>query len=251
MNTVPTSGGIEWTSDGSAYLDAMPIGGPNRQPLSLPQIVAATREMAWQNWTPAMSPTHDLRAFTGVIGINRTANVLLRFIHKRDANPLDALYAIESLDTLPGAIAGCVWAAVTAAPLPQPTGHANAVPSIYARYNARDASSDKPAKRLNRKEIERFVANHINAVVNNKKTEPPDGAVNRARFWIDLSAAMWESDNLRRLGAVANMTLLMPYNELAVMWLAIRPDLTYRIEKQEVHPPIITNGSAWTEAISW
>jgi hypothetical protein len=71
MRIVPTSGGIEWNSDGSAYLDAMPLPGTRRTSLRLAEVVEAVQWMVWQNWQPGMSPYAKLSGFTGILGLNQ------------------------------------------------------------------------------------------------------------------------------------------------------------------------------------
>lgn len=251
MRTVPTSGGIEWDSDGSAYLDAMPLPGTRRTSLRLAEVVEAVQWMVWQKWQPEMSPYAKLRGFTGILGINQSAGLVLRYIHKSGVNALDALYTIERMDELPPAIAGGVYGALSAMPLPEETTYVSGVPSIYARYTAGAAQADAAAKRLNRKEIDRCVTDYLRGIADNQPQPTPAGAINCARFWVDLSAALWRPDMLRLLGAVEDMSRLTSCNELAVLWLSAHPSTTFRIGKIEVRPPIIPHGSAWSEALTW
>jgi hypothetical protein len=254
MRTVPTSNGLEWDSDGSCYLDAIPMPQRNGQPLTLAQVIESSDgPMVWQPWLPEMSPHHNLKSFTGVIGVNQKSNVILRYIYKRGTMPVDGLYAIEARDELPAAIAGAVLAALAAEKLPNPPTYANTAPAVIARHNTNVSEPDlrNPA-RLNRADIEENIAAAIRAALDGDDAWPvPQGAVNRARFWLALSQTLWQPSTLRALGAASDLSELSTFNSLAVIWHVLRPSTTVRIGKADVHPPAIEYGSPWMESVAW
>ena len=73
-----------------------------------------------------------------------------------------------------------------------------------------------------------------------------------ARVALDLSAALWQPETLTQLSRITDITRLEQFNRLAVAWQALRPSAAqYRIGKQSVTPPLLPNGSAWMEALTW
>lgn len=254
MRTVATSGGLEWDGDGSAYLDAIPLALPGVRTLAVQEVIdAATGPMRWANWRPEMSPAHNLRGFTGVIGVNETAGVILRYIWRRGAAAADGLYAIEARDMLPAAVAGAVLAAAAGQPLPEPSTYANHVPAVLARMCEIGVADPPQPERMNRAGIERVVTAHLRALADPDTTElpVPFGAVNRARFYLALAQALWQPATLAVLGRVANLASLRQCNELAVVWRELRPGATLRIGKADVRPPAVMFGSPWMEMLSW
>lgn len=254
MRTVPTSNGLEWESDGSCYLDAIPSTGRRDTPMALEEIMIAVLSggMVWRTWHPAMSQTHDLRQFAGVMGIQTAVGVVLRYIHKRGTHAVDGLYAIEAGDNLPPAIAAAVLSAVAAQPLPEPPTVANAAPMILARIvDDGGEGGGRPQPRMGRNDIERAVGDYLRQFVAGEEPALHAAGVNRARILLALAQRLWTPETLTAVGAVERLDRLYDLNSLAVLWHELRPATTYRVGKADIQPPAVTRGSAWQEALSW
>ena len=118
MKTMKASHGLEWESDGSAYLDALPVPAGRPEPVTLEEALGAvTGDMEWYNAEDLKKSTF-LPGFVGVVGYNKEAGILMRYMYKRGTHAVDGLYAIEARDVLPAAIATAVLTARTAQPLP-------------------------------------------------------------------------------------------------------------------------------------
>lgn len=110
MRTVATSNGLEWDTDGSAHLDAIPLVPRADLPITLRMVLAAMTHMDWLDWATWMKGAQHpaLKGYVGVVGVAARRQLLLRYMWRRGSDPADGLYAIEARDELPAEIAAAL-----------------------------------------------------------------------------------------------------------------------------------------------
>ncbi|MFN8468252.1 MAG: hypothetical protein U0X20_22020 [Caldilineaceae bacterium] len=253
MKNLTASNGLEWESDGTAYLGAIPLEEHRREPMTVNEVLNALRNgMQWHDLTPDLPAHENTRGLAAVGGINEGLGVIVRFVYKSGTtHAVDSLYAIEARDFLPGPIASSVLAAVTAQPLPETICYTNMAPTVLAFHDEPEMVDPPGVERLNRQALEDHIARYIRAICAGEPDLPvPAGAVNRARFWLGLSAAAWQPANLRQIAA-ADLASAVRLDSLAMVWPQLRPKFTYRVGTADIRPATAITGSPWAEALCW
>lgn len=253
MKTMSASHGLEWESDGSAYLDALPAPAGRPEPVTLEEALSAvTGYMEWYN-AEDLEKSAFLPGFVGVIGYNKEAGILMRYMYKRGTHAVDGLYAIEERDVLPAAIATAVLTARTAQPLPTKATYATIAPGHMALMNDLSVQDAPGVPRLNSSQLDGYITRYIHdSMAGERCMAIPKGAVNAARFWLGLAAAAWKPETLRLLATVGNLSYLENLNELATRWIHIRQGFAFRIGKADIKPiSTVNSASQWMEALDW
>lgn len=248
MRTVKTSNGLEWDSDGTAFLDVVPAP-PLPSPLPLSRVLDVLPHMEWRPWDPRLSPAHDLSSFRGVMGVPPRGGFHVRYIWHKRTTPLDGLYGIDAVDPIPVTMAtACLSAA---------SGDlgGDATSAAVRLFTSLAAQLDEPlafAPRLTRATLEAAVAQYVRDELSRREPTIPSGSANRARFLLALGAHLWQPATLAAVGVVPDMGLPRGLNEVAVTYAALRPDAaTYPAGKTSVHWPVLLGGSTWSEACNW
>ena len=252
MRTVLTSNGLEWDTDGSAYLDAIPLVPRADLPITLRMVLAAMTHMDWLDWAAWMKGAQHpaLKGYVGVVGVAARRQLALRYMWRRGSDPADGLYAIEARDSLPAEIAAAVLAAATAKPASDTA--AMCVRLFGTLALAPHSQPAASAPRLHRTAMDAAVAQFVRRSLAGQEPSQPPGATNRARFLLALGAHLWQPATLAACGAEPNLTRLSYLNEVAMPYAILHPGAaTYLAGRTEVRWPPLMDGSTWAEACNW
>jgi len=248
MRTVKTSNGLEWDSDGTAFLDVV-AAPPLPAPLALARVLDALPRMDWRPWDPRLSPAHDLSSFRGVMGVPPRGGFHVRYIWRKGVTPLDGLYGIEAIDPIPAALAA---ACLTAASTDLGRDEAQAAVRLYTGMAAGLGEPDAPAPRLSRAALDAAVAQYVRDELAGREPTVLPGSTNRARFLLALGAHLWQPATLAAVGVEPDLGRSRALNAVAVAYAALNPDAAvYPAGRTTVRCPVLLGGSTWSEACNW
>ena len=249
MRTVKTSNGLEWDSDGTAFLDVV-AAPPLPVPLALARVLDALPHMEWRPWDPRLSPMHNLSGFRGVMGVPPRQKFHVRFLWRKSVAPLDGLYSIEAIDPIPVSLAAACLAAASA---DLGSDEAQAALRLFTSLAAQlDEPAAAPAPRLPRSALDTAVGQYVRDELSRRESTIPPGSTNRARFLLTLGAHLWQPATLAAVGVEPDMGVLRGLNEVAMPYAILHRDVAvYRVGKTEVHWPPLMGGSTWSEACNW
>jgi len=194
----------------------------------------------WRSLSPDEGSGLKL-GWVGIRGSNAKSGGVLRWAHPGDQSIFEALHVVELYEHRVGrGLSPAVGAACAAASL-----------GLQRGLDAVDPCT--PPSILSDEDIRSLVAAFIGeAKIGNLSTAMPAGAVDRARYWIELCRRLWTPETRRTLSqAILSGDAALELSRLASAWLCLIPGPFVKVAGVSLRVAENMMGVAWLQVMEW
>ena len=263
MRQIPPLGGLAFGVEGGPQLDIIPIGGTRLSPKAI--LARVREELVIYQWLPLSQgpPFPGTRNKEGFYGAG--SNFSVRLSWPRGMKALDALYDIERVEwrELPPWLLSTLYLVHRGLEAGAPAERLSpGIQVMVSLMSVGGSQSEIGYSRLSSREIKRLAEDLIQRPT--LDVNLPAGSVDRARFWLAVSRALWREDVMRRmaettfspqaLGDAAAYIGPIHLMLSAVAGLRFAVAREARVQIRGVGIVASTEGSqvlAWPQALEW
>ena len=197
MRQIPPLGGLALGVEGGPQLDIIPIGGTRLSPKAI--LARVREEIVGHQWLPLSQgpPFPGTRNMEGFYSAGNNFSVRLSW--PRGMKALDALYDIERVEwrEIPPWLLSSLYLVHRGMEAGVPAERLAAGIHVMISLMSTGGSQPEGYSRLNSREIGRLAEDLIQRPT--LDINLPAGSVDRARFWLAVSHALWREDVMRRM----------------------------------------------------
>ena len=247
MRRIAASGGLELGPSEGPWIDVVPL--PPVHPVTMDEIAEATAAgLQWHPWQEVAARMKEAPYIRhpnmkGVIGMGKTLSI--RFLYFLKQEPASALRVIEEHERgLPPALAGAVLAAARARRYP-----VEIAPLVIAHACALQPQA--APTHFSRKELEQMADTYIRSLIHGGDVDIPQGAVDRARFWLLVARKLWEPKTRFLIARTSPSPAMLMPGSLAAAWLELRALDAIEIAGVTLSLPPESYSMAWPQVLEW
>ena len=200
MRQIPPLGGLAIGEQGGPELDIVPANGPVKSPSAL--LADVREEIAGYRWLSLKDapPFPGTRGKDGFVGMGDSTKAFVRLSWPRGMKALDALHRIERVEwrELPPWLLSSLYLVHRGLEAGVPAERlALGLHIMLSLMSIGRSQSEIGYSRLSSREIKRLAEDLIQRPT--LDVSLPAGSVDRARFWLAVSRALWREDVMRRM----------------------------------------------------